>query len=301
MRALRYLLFPTLLSASVAVAWAGFDAGFDPAVWTFVVTVGNLAVVALLEHALPRKPGVSLLTDRQSPNDLLHAGLLSLVGVPAGQALATIAVVTLAGNTGAAGPKLWWPNHWPFIGQLVLLTLIADFFDYWKHRAYHRFDALWWFHSIHHSMNSMHALKAGRLHFAEGVIRYLVVTTPLVVLGAPTELLLWYVLLQNFLGNLNHTNLDLRFPRFAHYLLPTLDNHYLHHARERRLQDSNFAGTPLFDLLFGTFHDPTQHRVESVGIEDDPVPNGFFAQLLLPFRKLMPKTRSKAPETGAMT
>jgi sterol desaturase/sphingolipid hydroxylase (fatty acid hydroxylase superfamily) len=299
MTIVRYLLFPILFGGSLTAAWAGFRAGFDPAIWTLVVTVGNLVVVAVLEHALPRKPEVSLLRDRQSPNDLLHAGLLSVVGVPAGQAIASVGVAAIAGAAGEAGPKLWWPDGWPFFAQLVLVVLIADFFDYWKHRAYHRFDWLWWFHAVHHSTPTMHALKAGRLHFAEGIIRYLVVTTPLAILGAPAELLLWYVLLQNFFGNLNHTNLDLRFPRFAHYLIATLDYHYLHHARERRLQDSNFAGTPLIDLLFGTFHDPTQHPVVAVGIEDDPVPSGFFAQLLLPFRKLTPTRR--APRVGPAT
>lgn len=295
MAVLRYLLFPTIFGGSLAAAWAGLRAGFDPATWALAVTVGNLILVAALEQALPRHRTVSLLRDRESPNDLLHAGLLSLVGVPVGQAIASVGVAALAGEAGKAGPQLGWPGAWPVLAQFGLAVLIADFFDYWKHRAYHRFDWLWHFHSIHHSATSIHALKAGRLHFGEGIFRYLVVTTPLALLGAPTELLLWYAMFDNFRGNLNHTNLDLRFPRLAHYLFATLDYHYLHHARDRRLQDSNFASLPLYDLLFGTFHDPTRHRVASVGIQDDPVPAGFLAQLLLPFRKVLPAARARRP------
>ncbi len=62
--------------------------------------------------------------------------------------------------------------------------------------------------------------------------------------------------------------------------------HHLHHARERRLQDSNFAGvSTLFDVVFGTFRHPDGHPFEDYGIGGDPVPAGFIAQLLYPVRR----------------
>lgn len=285
--ALRYSLFPLILGGSLYGAKLLLDTGLAPGVVAFVAAVANLALVAGLEQLLPRKPGVALLRDPQAPHDLLHGAMLSVIGVPLGQMLAMVFVTGLAGAASEAGPQLYWPDEWPSLAQFALALLIADFFDYWKHRAYHRFDWLWWFHSIHHSAaDGIHALKAGRLHFMEGVFRYFVVTAPLALLGAPAELLFWYAMLDNFRGNLNHTNLDLRFPRFAHYLFPTLQYHYLHHARERRLQDSNYSWA-LYDIAFGTFHDPTRHAVAAVGIEDDPTPRGFLAQVVFPFRHLL--------------
>jgi sterol desaturase/sphingolipid hydroxylase (fatty acid hydroxylase superfamily) len=54
--------------------------------------------------------------------------------------------------------------------------------------------------------------------------------------------------------------------------------------------DVNFAvHLPLIDALFGTFHLPGGQWPAAYGIRGDPVPEGYWAQLALPFR------RSSAP------
>ena len=40
-----------------------------------------------------------------------------------------------------------WPNHAPILLQLLLVTLIVDFFKYWYHRWTHEIPLLWRFHS----------------------------------------------------------------------------------------------------------------------------------------------------------
>jgi sterol desaturase/sphingolipid hydroxylase (fatty acid hydroxylase superfamily) len=103
---------------------------------------------------------------------------------------------------------------------------------------------------------------------------------------------LWIV----FDGNLAHSNIDQRFPSFAHYFLPTVHN--LHHARERRHKDSNYSGsTPIWDVLFGTFSHPDENPLGPMGIEDSPVPPGFLAQLAFPFRAQLAAPETK-PEPG---
>ena len=205
---------------------------------------------------------------------------------PTCRALGTALVIGAAALAGGETATGIWPGNWHPLAQFALALGIGSFIDYWKHRAYHRFDGLWWFHSIHHSADRMNVLKAGRLHFMEGVIRYVAVTTPLVAMGAPGEVILWYGIVDNVLGNLNHCDLDLRFPRFLHYVTATLDVHYLHHAQARHLQDSNLSSLPLWDILFGTWANPLTHAVSAVGLEDESVPDGFVAQLVLPFRRL---------------
>jgi sterol desaturase/sphingolipid hydroxylase (fatty acid hydroxylase superfamily) len=61
--------------------------------------------------------------------------------------------------------------------------------------------------------------------------------------------------------------------------------HNLHHASDRRFQDSNYSGsTALWDVLFGTFSHPDRCHAETLGIENSPVPAGFVSQVLFPFR-----------------
>ena len=43
----------------------------------------------------------------------------------------------------------------PLAVQVLLAVAAADLFQYWIHRAFHAFPALWRFHAIHHSSEEM--------------------------------------------------------------------------------------------------------------------------------------------------
>jgi sterol desaturase/sphingolipid hydroxylase (fatty acid hydroxylase superfamily) len=59
--------------------------------------------------------------------------------------------------------------------------------------------------------------------------------------------------------------------------------HRIHHARRVDLALHNYANVlPLWDLLFGTFLDPSGRERPAAGIEEDPNPAGFLAQVLAP-------------------
>jgi sterol desaturase/sphingolipid hydroxylase (fatty acid hydroxylase superfamily) len=59
--------------------------------------------------------------------------------------------------------------------------------------------------------------------------------------------------------------------------------------------DVNFAVHLLFiDALFGTFYLPGSRWPAVYGIRDAPVPEGYWAQLVLPFRRPLPATRQHA-------
>jgi sterol desaturase/sphingolipid hydroxylase (fatty acid hydroxylase superfamily) len=62
--------------------------------------------------------------------------------------------------------------------------------------------------------------------------------------------------------------------------------HRIHHARPLALSCSNYANVfPLWDVLFGTFTPPADPPRFAYGIEPDPHPRDFSAQLLWPFRR----------------
>ena len=115
--------------------------------------------------------------------------------------------------------------------------------------------------------------------------RSIFVFLPLVLLGAPARWLPIYPAALLVLGPIAHSNLDLRFPRWLHAIAVTPPFHALHHARNRELSNSNFAGLfPVWDRLFGTFRHPAHFARPDFGIDGEVVPSGFLAQLAWPFR-----------------
>ena len=62
--------------------------------------------------------------------------------------------------------------------------------------------------------------------------------------------------------------------------------HHWHHGIEKEAIDVNFSiHFPLFDRLFGTHYLPKDQWPAGYGIEGHPVPKGYWAQLLYPFRR----------------
>jgi sterol desaturase/sphingolipid hydroxylase (fatty acid hydroxylase superfamily) len=268
----------------VCLAVWGLHQGFDPAGWGAALTVANFFVILGVEQLLPRNPSMNVFGDRQSWNDMGHGVLLAAIARPLGGALSVALLALLAATRERLGFSPW-PASWPFAAQFAVGWLLWTFSDYWIHRSLHRFDRLWWFHAVHHDTPQMHILKSGRLHFGEEIFNAVLKPIPLLLLGAPPEVLVLLGLWIVFDGNLVHSNIDQRFPGWAHYFVPTVQLHNLHHAQDRRYQDSNYSGSSaIWDVLFGTFSHPDRSPLGPLGIEKSPMPRGFLAQLVFPFR-----------------
>ena len=129
----------------------------------------------------------------------------------------------------------------------------------------------------------MHVTKGARLHFLESTIRYAIIVAPLLIVGASSEVIIWYGAVVNFLGNLNHSNVDMPMPDFMHYIFATPEVHRLHHSIDPDLGRSNLS--PVFmlpDHLFGTFRNPAKHLLVEVGIAENPIPGNLLIQALTP-------------------
>jgi sterol desaturase/sphingolipid hydroxylase (fatty acid hydroxylase superfamily) len=286
MRALvRYAGFPLLLTAAVAATygWAGAWR-VHPLIAANVVGAVLFGVLFGLERFLPHRPDW-VPSDGQRLNDLGHLTIGQSIGAALGNWVVTL---------GFAPAGLWlatrlhnplWPSGLPFLAQVVLVYLLADLGRYVQHRCLHRYSALWRLHALHHSVESLTLFKASRSHLAERLFSQVAMYGPLALLGAPEEVVLAYLIPNAFLGPFSHCNVDFRLGPLE-LLLMGPGSHRVHHSLDMREGNSNFGSAlVLWDQVFGTYLNPNRRPSPArMGIEDDPVPKTFWAQMFQPFR-----------------
>jgi len=280
---LRGWLWPAfVLGSALAYAAAFATAGAELAVFV-AIPLAQVAVLFALELRLPAEPRGAARSDPGLGNDLAH----NVLGGGLGGALSELVVLAVtalaAGHLADAMGGGPWPRGWPLAAQAALAIVLADGLDALRHRAFHRWPLLWRIHAVHHGGDRLHVAKSGRNHFLDMPSRGLFVFAPLALLGAPPEALLAYPAAVAVFGPIAHANLDLRVPSFLHRLVLTPAGHRIHHARRLDLALHNYANVfPLWDVLFGTFLDPTGRERPAAGLDQDPNPPGFLAQVLAP-------------------
>ena len=173
----------------------------------------------------------------------------------------------------------------PVVVQVLALLLVADFAQYWVHRAFHASRLLWPFHAIHHSAEQMDWLAGSRLHLVDVIATRGLVYLPIFLLGFSQAALVVYVFLVAAQATFIHANVRWRF-RALSRLVATPAFHHWHHSAEHEALDKNFAvHTPIWDLLFGTYYLPDRWPAAYGLIHTRDVPARWWSQLLYPFRK----------------
>jgi lathosterol oxidase len=173
----------------------------------------------------------------------------------------------------------------PLVLQFVEIVVVADLAEYGVHRLFHRVPWLWRFHAIHHSARAMDWLASSRLHLVDIVVTRGLSFIPLYVLGFSAPAVYAYLVFVSFHAVFIHANLRWRF-RPLEWLVVTPRFHHWHHADAPEAVDRNFAiHFPWIDRLFGTAYFPPGRWPASYGIGGSPVPDGWFRQLVAPFRR----------------
>jgi len=262
----------------------------------YVMAQVNVVLIALFEELIPKNKQNSVFHDRQSWNDIGHMLLFKLVCRPLVWMVA-LAIVSFASKHWHSSNSIW-PSHLPVPAQFVALLLVFDLIGYGYHRALHRFDFLFAFHALHHDTRNMHVLKANRLHVGEEVINFLLLVPAMIIVGCPPGMMIWLGMWEVFEGNLAHSNVDQKFPSWFHYVVRTADVHHIHHSNEGRLQNSNFGGLPIWDVIFGTYRHPFDTTLTTTGIDGNPVPKGFWGQLCYPLVSNFRALRARASVLG---
>ena len=180
----------------------------------------------------------------------------------------------------------------PLALQLVEILLVVDLATYWIHRAFHQVPWLWSFHAIHHSSRAMDWLAGSRIHPVDVVVTRAVAFLPVFILGFAPAALYAYLVFVSFHAVFIHANVRWRFPG-VRWLVTTPEYHHWHHTSDEEGLDRNFAQfLPLWDLVFGTAHQPG-HWPKNYGTVNFQPPEDYLGQLAYPFRR-----RDKATPYG---
>lgn len=276
---------PGAVVGCVALAMAMMDAGVPPAATVLPIGAGMLLVVAALGQVLPWHRGW-LHSRGDLGVDALYLPTQAGVGALFGPLAASLAVAG-GGAIERLSPGGVWPSEWPLIAQIVLASVIREFFDYWAHRVMHEADFLWRFHATHHSAPRLYWLNGTRAHPIEIAFRFgLVGVIPLAVLGVDERVLALTSVAALAADTFQHANVALRLGPLA-WVYSIGDAHRWHHSRVREEADRNYGNVYLFwDAVFGTRYLPADREPPTdVGMTGlDAFPRGFLAQWLSPFR-----------------
>jgi len=139
-------------------------------------------------------------------------------------------------------------NPWSWIVAFLLVDLAYYFF----HRASHRVSFIWATHVVHHQSEEYNLAVALRQSWLQGLLS-MFFYFPLATLGFPLDVALGAIALNTIGQFWIHTRAINRMGPLE-WFLNTPSHHRVHHGRNPRYLDKNYAGVLIvWDRLFGTF------------------------------------------------
>ena len=279
-----------LMFGALAIVMGGWDAeplaietprGLVAGLDYFILELLILGVVFVPMEALaPLRPARILRAGWQTDLKhffVSHAGvqLLSFATmIPAQMVFAW--AVKLDFQQAVASQPLWL--------QFLEILLVVDLATYWVHRTFHQVPWLWSFHAIHHSSQHLDWLAGSRMHVVDVLVTRSAAFLPVFVLGFDAQALYAYLVFVSFHAVFIHANVRWRFP-YLRWVIATPQYHHWHHTSDEEGLDKNFAGfLPLWDVLFGTAHQP-DHWPKRYGTVNFQPPETYLGQLAYPFKR----------------
>jgi sterol desaturase/sphingolipid hydroxylase (fatty acid hydroxylase superfamily) len=225
----------------------------------------------------------------------------------------------------ATASKLSWArialpaDNIPEIAFSFFVYYFTDHFvGYWVHRLYHT-RLFWHLHRFHHSAPELNFITFYRVHPAETLTRTLFFISPLTILNPPDKVLMVAITVNIFLNYCQHSQMPRNWGWIGRWIFGSPGFHQLHHSIDAEHRDKNFSSCPLWDRVFGTWHD--DRAVPSAyGISTEEGPDydydhrpirtflydtlAFYRDLLVilarPFRAMVSWTRTSSDSDAAL-
>ena len=181
-------------------------------------------------------------------------------------------------------------SNWPIGLQLVVFFVILDFVQWLTHVLLHKYEVLWRFHKVHHSVKEMGFAAHLRYHWMENILYKPLKTLGVMVLGGfePEQAYIVHFIAIT-IGHLNHANIRITWGPFK-YILNNSVMHLYHHMKalpENKPKGINFGiSLSIWDFLFKTSYVPNDNGEIELGFSnEEKFPKGFFSQLFTGFGK----------------
>ena len=150
-------------------------------------------------------------------------------------------------------------NPWSWI----VAFLLVDLAYYCFHRASHRVSFIWATHVVHHQSEEYNLAVALRQSWLQGLLS-MFFYFPLATLGFPIDVALGAIALNTIGQFWIHTRAIGRLGPLE-WILNTPSHHRVHHGRNPRYLDKNYAGVLIvWDRLFGTFTPEEEEAVYGI-------------------------------------
>lgn len=183
------------------------------------------------------------------------------------------------GSTGLSRLHLF--ANIPIWAQLIFFVVTHDLYIYWMHRWMHKNKWLWRIHEAHHSPKKVDWLSGSRSHPLEILLNQTIEFAPIILLGAPVEVIAYKGLISAVWGMYIHCNVDIQ-SGWLQKIINGPEMHRWHHSTGKG-RNRNFATKFAFwDWIFGTAFLP-ETKADEYGLKTF-FPAHYISQTLFAFR-----------------
>lgn len=189
---------------------------------------------------------------------------------------------------------------WLAVGATTLMLWLAYEFAYFlDHYLCHKIPALWAFHKVHHSAESLSPLTVFRVHPVDSIVFYNIVAVMTGVTAGAMRWLVgegvspWTIGGANVLAvaglmtikHLHHSHVWIAWGGIWGRIILSPAHHQIHHSVARAHHDRNFGDVlGVFDWMAGTLHVPQAKREAlTFGVEGLDRPHSAYGALVVPF------------------
>jgi sterol desaturase/sphingolipid hydroxylase (fatty acid hydroxylase superfamily) len=279
------VMFPGALAGAVAAMLLAAHSGISLPLMQMAVFASVLVLIAVTERFMPATAAWNKSRRGDVRVDLTSFAVVMAAVDPMLKAVTPTILASLLTLLGAPASLQLFPSDWPFLVQLALAALIAEFGQYWMHRLAHELPVLWRFHALHHSAERLYWLNGFRVHPLNMIWHYFAGGFVLLVIGVGQEVVLTYFTLAGVVNAFQHANLALRLGPL-NYVFSTNELHRWHHSDKPHEANRNYGGVLIvWDLVFGTYHHRPGAQPGRVGLYADsryPL-DSYPKQLVAPF------------------
>lgn len=181
-------------------------------------------------------------------------------------------------------------QNWPAWAQLLVFFILSDFVQWFTHVLLHRYEWLWKFHKVHHSVEEMGFAAHLRYHWMENIFYKPLKVLAVMLIGGfePAQAFIVHFI-TIAIGHLNHANIHLTYGPLK-YIFNNPVMHLWHHVYELpkgRTHGINFGiSLSLWDYIFRTASIPKDDAHIKLGFPGvEQFPDNFGEQLVYGFRK----------------